>query len=193
MGVEEIINDPSDLDEYVGKELGDKIRAEEKRRRDVYRNDIEVAEGDDGYWTLLMNGDQMYEYGNKPFLFISPGAAKDYMNQMLADEFFNNPVRLEGLDIKTGGEGMKGYYDKLYLKRVQDVIKKATGTKPEIEVIEVQTADGPRKQLGVRLTDEMRKKARFSDFNRGGTVTGPHSYDNDDHAVGRALALTREY
>jgi hypothetical protein len=81
----------------------------------------------------------------------------------------------------------------VYPKRVQEIIKKATGVKPEIEVITVQTGDGPRQQLGVRLTDEMREKARFSDFASGGTVTGPHSYGSDDPAVGRAIALTREY
>ena len=88
---------------------------------------------------------------------------------------------------------MTGYYDKIYLKRVQEVLKKATGEKPQIEVIEVQTSAGPRKQLGVKLTDEMREKARFSDFNRGGTVTAPSSYGNNDPAVSRAIALTREY
>ena len=81
----------------------------------------------------------------------------------------------------------------MFPKRVQEVIRKATGAKPEIEVITVQTGDGSRQQLGIKLTDEMREKARFSDFNRGGTVTAPSSYGNDDPAVSRAIALTREY
>ena len=66
---------------------------------------------------------------------------------------------------------------------MQDVIKKSTGIKPEIETITVNAADGPRQQLGVRITDEMREKARFSDFNKGGRVSDP--------IVNKALSLTR--
>jgi hypothetical protein len=193
MVVNESINDPSELDEYVGKELGDKIRAEEASRRASIYDAMEAVKNEDGEWEVFMNGEQMYGYGGEPATFASKGDANDFINEQLANDFANDPVRLQGLDIKTGGEGMIGYYEKIYLKRVQEVLKKATGTKPEIEVIEVQTSAGPRKQLGIRLTDEMREKARFSDFNRGGTVTGPHSYGSDDPAVGRAIALTREY
>ena len=116
-------------------------------------------------------------------------------NELPVDEDtlkYKGSVKLNNLDLKTGGEGMRGYYDKVYLKRVQEVIRKATGEKPVIETIEVQTADGPRKQLGIRLTDDMREKARFSDFNKGGRVTGGNTYDSN-HTVANALALTREY
>jgi hypothetical protein len=34
--------------------------------------------------------------------------------------------------------------------------------------------------------------ARFSDFNKGGRVTGGNSYGNDQ-SIASALALTREY
>jgi hypothetical protein len=193
MVVNESINDPSELDEYVGKELGDKIRAEEaSRRADIY-DAMESVKNENGEWDVFMNGEQMYGYGGEPATFASRGDARDFINEQLANDFASNPVKLEGLDIKTGGEGMIGYYDKIYLKRVQEVLKRATGTKPEIEVIEVQTSAGPRKQLGVRLTDEMREKARFSDFNRGGTVTSPKVHDTNHETVNRALALTREY
>ena len=76
---------------------------------------------------------------------------------------------------------MRKYYDSAFVKYVQDVFKEATGKKPNIEVITAQTADGPRQQLGIRLTDDM-KEARFSDFNKGGRVTDP--------IVNKALSLT---
>lgn len=194
MVVNESINDPSEMEEYVGKELAEKILAEEKNRRYSIEDAYSVDKDEDtGRWMVSVNGEPAYDDIGSPLDFDSKGEAKDYVNQMMADDFSNYPVTLEGLDIKTGGEGMTGYYDKIYLKRVQEVLKKATGAKPEIEVIEVQTSAGPRKQLGIRLTDEMREKARFSDFNRGGTVTAPSSYGNDDPAVSRAIALTREY
>lgn len=164
MVVNESVNDPSDLDEYLGKELADKMRAEADSRRSAI-DEYEIGKDEDtGEWTAYLYGEPVGE------TFPSKGHVKDYLNEMMANEFASNPVELSGLDLKVGGEGMRGYYDKVYLKRVQDVIKKATGEKPVIEEIEVQTADGPRKQLGIRLTDQMREKARFSDFNRGGVV-----------------------
>ena len=193
MVVNESIGDPSELDEYVGKELADKLRAEERSRSDSIDDAYEVHKDEEtGEWTISLYGDQSYDSNGDPLVFGSKGEAKDYLNQMKADDYASNPVSLSGLDLKVGGEGMRGYYDKVYLKRVQEVLRKATGEKPNIEVIEVQTANGPRKQLGVRLTDEMREKARFSDFNKGGRVTGGNTYDNDQ-AIAHALALTSEY
>ena len=192
MVVNESVNDPDDLDEYLGKELGDKIRAEAVSRRSGIEDAMSIAPIEDGEWGVFMNGEPMYEYGGRPLSFGSKGEANDYLKEQIANDFAETPVTLQGLDLKVGGEGMIGYYDKIYLKRVQDVLKKATGTKPEIEVIEVQTSAGPRKQLGVRLTDEMREKARFSDFNKGGRVTGGNAYGNDP-LVSNALALTSEY
>jgi hypothetical protein len=91
---------------------------------------------------------------------------------------------LEGIDLEFGGEGMIDYYDNIFKRRVEKVVKDATGKKVEWEVIPVNTADGPREQLGFRLTDDM-KNARFSDFNKGGRVADP--------VVNKALALTSEY
>lgn len=193
MVVNESIGDPSELDEYVGKELADKIRAEERSRSDSIDDAYEVYKDEEtGEWTVNIYGDQVYDYSGDPLVFGSKGEAKDYLNQMKADDYASNPVSLSGLDLKVGGEGMRKYYDSMYLKRVQEVIRKATGEKPVIETIEVQTADGPRKQLGIRLTDDMREKARFSDFQKGGRVTGGNTYDSNS-TVANALALTREY
>jgi hypothetical protein len=129
---------------------------------------------------------------------IEPEKLEDYVGKEVAEKLLASPGDKSGvkslsrLDLKVGGEGMRGYYDKVYLKRLQEVVKKATGEKPNIEVIEVHARHGPRKQLGIRLTDEMREKARFSDFNKGGRVTGGNTYDNDS-SVAHALALTSEY
>jgi len=192
MVVNESVNSPNELDEYLGKELGDKVRAEEASRRSGIEDAMSVAPTEDGDWGVFMHGEPMYGYGGQPLSFGSKGEANDYMKEQIANDFAETPITLQGLDLKVGGEGMIGYYDKIYLKRVQDVLKRATGVKPEIEVIEVQTSFGPRKQLGVKLTDEMREKARFSDFNKGGRVTGGNTYDNDP-SISHALALTSEY
>ena len=193
MVLNESVNDPDELDEYLGEELANKMRAEAESRRSSVMDEYDIYKDEEtGEWTVGLYGEPSYDYNGNPLMFGSKGEARDYLNEMIANDLANNPAELSGLDLKVGGEGMTGYYNKIYLKRVQEVLKKATGTKPEIEVIDVQTAAGPRKQLGIRLTDEMREKARFSDFNKGGRVTGENTYDNDN-SVAHALALTREY
>lgn len=191
--VSEGINNPDDLDNYVGKELGDKIRSIADERKKAFYDGVTIEKLADDKYHVLRNGKPTVMAGGYGDWFETKSDAAEFIDQAFSDSLRQDPIKLEGLDLRTGGEGMIGYYDKVYLKRVQDVLKKATGEKPIIEEIEVQTADGPRKQLGIRLTDEMRAKARFSDFKRGGTVTGSHSYDTNDAHVNHALALTREF
>jgi len=77
--------------------------------------------------------------------------------------------RLEGLDLKVGGEGMKAFYDKIVPNVANDVLKKLGGGK----VSEVTIAGGqkwrkasasmenlpPSKQPGFDITDKMREQA----------------------------------
>ena len=154
-----------------------------------------------GKIVALKNGSVVFEKKD-----VSPEKLPEFIGDELSSKLMKNRevvdagmfsglerYSVSGDELKFGGEGMRKYYDSAFVKYVQDVFKEATGEKPKIEIIEANTADGPRQQLGIRLTDEMREKARFSDFNRGGTVTAPSSYGNDDPAVSRAIALTREY
>jgi hypothetical protein len=129
---------------------------------------------------------------------VTPEKLPEFIGKELADKINANKTIVEegpmkgweksaisGDELKFGGEGMRKYYDSAFVKYVQDVFQEATGKKPKVEIIEAQTADGPRKQLGIRLDDEMRETARFSDFNKGGRVASP--------AVNKALELTRDY
>ena len=192
--VSQDMRDSTQIDDYVGKELGDKIRDMVAKRKAEFYNGVTLeSTPDEKSWSIVKDGKPLILYSQQATGFPSKSYAAEFLDDAFGDYVKENPIELSGLDLKTGGEGMIGYYDKVYLKRVQDVIKKATGEKPQIEVITVETADGPRQQLGIRLTDEMREKARFSDFASGGTVTGSHSYGNNDAHVNHALALTREY
>jgi len=65
----------------------------------------------------------------------------DYVGKDLANKLINtqpggdsNIRRLEGLDIKVGGEGMQGYYDKIVPQVANDVIKQLGG-KNKVKVI----------------------------------------------------------
>jgi hypothetical protein len=74
---------------------------------------MESVKNENGEWDVFMNGEQMYGYGGEPATFASRGDARDLINEHLANDFASNPVKLEGLDIKTGGEGMMGFYDQM--------------------------------------------------------------------------------
>jgi hypothetical protein len=133
-------------------------------------------------------------------VFTKTGITKEelpkYIGKELAQKLDEAPVEdgwksITGLDEMVGGRGMIEYYNKVVPRRLIEVIRKATGKKPNIEIITVQTANGPRQQLGIRIDDDIRN-ARFSDFNKGGRVTGGNSYGNDQ-SIASALALTREY
>lgn len=88
-------------------------------------------------------------------------------------------VRLTGVDLKTGGEGMIDYYNNIYKKRVEKVVKDLTGKKVQWEVLPAETAEGIVPRLGFRIDDDLRE-AKFPTFASGGTVS-------------RALELTRDY
>jgi hypothetical protein len=88
-------------------------------------------------------------------------------------------VRLTGVDLKTGGEGMIDYYNNIYKKRVEKVVKDLTGKKVQWEVLPAETADGISPRLGFRIDDDLRE-AKFPTFASGGVVN-------------KALELTRDY
>lgn len=133
-------------------------------------------------------------------VFTKTGITKEelpkYIGKELAQKLDEAPVEdgwriLTDLNEMVGGQGMIEYYNKIVPKRLEEIIRKATGKKPKIEVITVQTGDGPRQQFAVRIDEDL-LNARFSDFNKGGRVTGGNSYGNDQ-SIANALALTREY
>ena len=185
MVINESVSDPSELDEYVGRELGDKIRAESSSRESEIDDAYEVFrdEENDG-WTLSMYGDPVYDRYGDPMVFGSRGEANDYLRELKANDYGNNPISIAGLDLKTGGEGMIDYYNNIYKKRVEKVVKDATGKKVQWEVVPAETSEGIVPRLGFRIDDDI-KGAKFSTFARGGVV-------RNDNLVSKALALTSE-
>jgi hypothetical protein len=86
---------------------------------------------------------------------------------------------LEGIDLEFGGEGMIDYYNNIYKKRVEKVVKDLTGKKVQWEVLPAETSEGIVPRLGFRIDDDL-KEAKFPTFASGGIVS-------------RALELTRDY
>jgi len=180
MVINESVSDPSDLDEYVGRELGDKIRAEASSREAAIDDAYELSrdEENDG-WVVSLYGEPSYGRNGDPLVFGSRGEAKDYINELKANDYGNNPVSLSGLDLRTGGEGMIDYYSNIYKKRVEKVVKELTGKKVQWEVLPAETAEGIVPRLGFRIDDDLRE-AKFPTFASGGIVN-------------KALELTRDY
>lgn len=81
---------------------------------------------------------------------LQPSEVEDYTGKEIADRLINAPVnhetvrgrqvrRLEGMDLKVGGEGMKAFYDRIVPQVVSDVLKKVGGGK--MEMVRIDTAD----------------------------------------------------
>lgn len=121
---------------------------------------------------------------------------KDIAKKVKNGEFTgidNNLPYISGEDLSAGGQGMKDYYNNIVPKRLTEVIRKATGEKPQFETFTVQTSNGPQQVQGIRLTPEMKAKLQslketeggyFSHFAQGGKV--------DDSSVNKALQIAAE-
>jgi hypothetical protein len=121
--------EPNNLSDYVGKELGDKIAENAK-------NDAETR-------VLLRQ------------------AIKNDLSEEIIDNLRNRlnniPSTYSGLDLQVGGEGMKGFYDKMLPKKLEK-LGKQYGSKPTKTTM--QTPDGDVEVWTFNLPKEMRDKVK---------------------------------
>jgi hypothetical protein len=154
---------------------------------------IEYEPNDDGtYLVSAIGKDGRKVYENE----MLPEDMEQYFGKEVAQKIVEDagtkiedrPLRdwrvLSNEQIKTKGDAMVDAYNNIYKRRVEKVVKDATGKKVTWEVLPAETADGIVPRLGFRIDEEV-KNARFSDFNKGGRVA--------DHSVNKALELTRDY
>lgn len=152
---------------------------------------IEYEPNDDGtYLVSAIGKDGRTVYENE----MLPEDMEQYFGKEVAQKIVEDagtkiedrPLRdwrvLSNEQIKTKGDAMVDAYNNIYKRRVEKVIKDATGKKVTWEVLPAKTASGIVPRLGFRIDDEV-KNARFSDFNKGGRVADP--------VVNKALSLTR--
>jgi hypothetical protein len=104
---------------------------------------------------------------------------KDVAERLLSSPKGGGVHMLTGVDLQVGGKGMIDYYNNIYKKRVEKVVKDLTGKKVQWEVLPAETSEGIVPRLGFRIDDDL-KEAKFPTFASGGTVS-------------RALELTRDY
>ena len=87
---------PEKLSEYVGKELSDKIIANRENR---------------------MKAKDVYRQALK-------SDAPEEQVDVLYKDYLSHPIEYSGLDLETGGEGMKGFYDKMIPSYLNEFGKK---------------------------------------------------------------------
>lgn len=148
---------PEELPDYIGKETAEKLLNQEpvvnKRLEHVAASDLVMSEDehsrtfkirDSGRSVTVGKGTEKTEDGAREY-------AARYLNTK-ADEINHNrrnsgieTRELSGLDLKVGGEGMRGFYDDILPKAVNKLVKKY-GAK-------VETSEIP---AGARERDQVR-------------------------------------
>lgn len=129
---------------------------QQAERYDLSKSIDEIsAYGDKGIYELHITPKEgkMIGYTNTP-----ESKLEDYVGKELARKIIEhqnsedgkkNPARFEGLDLKVGGEGMKGFYDNIIPKNVKDL------TKQETRITEL--SDG-LKVHSIEVTPELKDK-----------------------------------
>ena len=142
-----------ELDNYVGKELADKLREQADdsyrySREDYSIEPVETAEGDTVYEVRDSMGDRITDA-----TFENRREAEGFIDWEVEENNRQIPsATLRGLDLKVGGEGMKGFYDQILPQFANKYLKPfgiktgetqlPTGVKPEQGFEIVNTRNG---------------------------------------------------
>ena len=118
---------------------------------------------------------------------------EDHVGKSLAekikDDFANNREHFHsysGLDLKVGGEGMEGFYDKILPQVVNDVLKKVGGGK--IEPMEI----GTEKKVTYDQIQEAEKRRDFDEAERLTHIMERQELGNGDESIrGEMESLTQ--
>lgn len=160
-------NNKQELAGMVGQELAEKLvgQLEEKykpvdaKHAEVMQNqDFDTYSVYDSHGTAISRNYATAEEAEEARGMIRDGSLAPqprYDDAQLA-------VTLSGLDLKAGGEGMRGFYDKIVPATLKTVLKKTGGGEPiKFGVLGVERQDGGSlvQQIGFDVTDKMRETA----------------------------------
>lgn len=126
---------PEQLEEYIGKDPAKKLLEQiEEKKRQASEWSINYHEGDDNFFITDPSGEQAFEWGGTPAIYDSAPLARAALHDIL--ETTNDAdATISGLDLSVGGEGMKGFYDKMLVDYANKFAKKY-GAKVEARKIE---------------------------------------------------------
>lgn len=112
--------EPADLPSYVGRDLADRLTAP------VEPSGHEVVKGDDQFWHVKTPGGQV---GARPFM-------REDQAQTWIDQNFPRKNAVEGDKLEAGGEGMRGFYDRM-LPSYADKFGRRYGVGPELTQVKI--------------------------------------------------------
>lgn len=176
---------PRELEKHVGKELADRIMKEIKFPEDhkVWRIESKVRDMKTGTTPSFERINEIldqYPEHIRNTLEIVPVMEKRGGKQ--AD--------LQGLDLKVGGEGMKGFYDRIVPKQLNDMVKRHD---PSVKMRHdtIDTERGPQPVHAIDITPKLRESVLRGQraFSTGGEVDddgitayhgSPHDFDKFD-------------
>jgi hypothetical protein len=119
--INEVVEE-NNIDEYIGKDLANKLLQQEPLNTPGLTKDE------------LDEFARLHNFREKGTISDTGKARLQELKQKDNDSLNNGVRKLEGLDIKVGGEGMQGYYDKIVPQVANDVIKQLGG-KNKVKVI----------------------------------------------------------
>jgi hypothetical protein len=132
--------EPHQLDEYIGKDPAEKLRREADNATSAL-NEYEISrDPESGQYGIYLYGEPSYEYGGEQLLFNSKSEARDHLRSMVDEGISSNPPSISGLDLQVGGEGMKGFYDKM-LPDYLNTLGKRHGTSVKPFEVEIPTSN----------------------------------------------------
>lgn len=149
---------PEDLEGIVGKDVAKKIMDNEgvERSTQAGKNIRErgkhtgIFEREGRWYISFADGKEMGTY-------ISEESARKEAESI--DEMVDEPPsrHLEGSDLKVGGEGMKGFYDKILPTVVKDYLKKQD-KEAKISPVDIPTDTSSITALSFPVTETMKEK-----------------------------------
>lgn len=136
--------EPHKIEDYIGKEPAEKLRREADNMTSTF-DEYSISKDPEGGWNIDLYGEPLYDYNGEMMVFSSKSEARDYLREMVDADIASHTPEISGLDLQVGGEGMKGYYDKIVPTQLQKLVKKLD---PEAKI-------GRETLSGTRSKDEL--------------------------------------
>lgn len=140
-----------ELPDYIGKETADKLMSQEPRKNELLRkvtpDELKMTEDeysrkftdDNGRSVEVGKGTEREEAGAREYAVRYLNDRAEEINKRRSSQGIETR-ELSGLDLKVGGEGMVGFYDKILPAAVNKLVKKF-GAKTQESVIGVGAKD----------------------------------------------------
>jgi len=116
--------EPHEIAKHIGKEPAEKLLREVENSTSALKEYEIARDPETKEWGLYLYGEPLHDYGGEQMTFMTKADARGHLQEMVDAEIAMNPPSISGLDLKIGGEGMKGYYDKIVPAQLSKMLKK---------------------------------------------------------------------